>query len=288
MPEVEFLKRPGLPSMTSPGYAEALIEARSSDGGFGPRAGLPSEPGPTALAAIALDDEEARSWLEARQTDDGRVEMHLGAVENDSVTPLAALALDGSARERALDAVVSMRAARFPSTPAIPFDDELRGWSWTIGAFGWVEPTAYGVLALRVLRPDATGALDDGVGMLLDRECVGGGWNYGNRVVLGDDLPPYAQTTAVAMLALQRFDDDALLERGLTRLQQLWRTETDGGLSLGLATAALRANGDPDQSLAQTALAENFLTTYFLGDVIAIAWAAIATGHGLDRLMITP
>jgi hypothetical protein len=275
-------------SITSSGYAEALAGARSADGGFGPRAGLPSEPGPTALAAIAQDDDGARSRLEARQTEDGRVEMHLGGVENDSVTPIAALALNGSARERALDAVVSMRATRFPSTPAIPFDSDLRGWSWTTGAFGWVEPTAYGVLALRVLRPGATGALDDGIGMLVDRECVGGGWNYGNREVLGEDLPPYAQTTAIAMLALQRFDDDALLERGLTRLRQLWRTETDGGLSLGVATAALRASGDPDQSIARTALAENFSTTHFLGDVIAIAWAAIATGPGLDRLMVTP
>jgi hypothetical protein len=274
--------------MTSSGYAETLIAARSGDGGFGPRAGLPSEPGPTALAAIALDDDDARSWLEARQAEDGRVGMHLGAVENDSVTPIAALALDGSARERALDAVISMRAARFPSTPAIPFDDDLRGWSWTMGAFGWVEPTAYGVLALRVLRPEAAGSLDDGMGMLLDRECVGGGWNYGNRVVLGDDLPPYAQTTAIAMLALQRIEDDGLLERGLTRLRQLWRAETDGGLSLGLATAALRANGDPDQPMARAALAENFSRTRFLGDVIAIGWAAIATGPALDRLTVTP
>jgi hypothetical protein len=275
-------------SITSSGYAEALAGARSADGGFGPRVGLPSEPGPTALAAIALDDDDARSWLAARQTEDGRVNMHLGGVENDSVTPIAALALDGSAREQALDALVSMRAAMFPSTPSIPFDSDLLGWSWTRGAFGWVEPTAYGVLALRVLRPGATGALDDGIGMLIDRECVGGGWNYGNREVLGEDLPPYAQTTAIAMLALQRFDDEALLERGLTRLQQLWRTETEGGLSLGLATAALRANGDPDQSIARTALAENFSRTRFLGDVIAIAWAAIATGPGLDRLTVTP
>lgn len=270
---------------TSSGYTQALVAARSGDGGFGPRAGLPSEPGPTALAAIAMDDDDARSWLEARQTEDGRIEMHLGGVENDSMTPIAALALEGSARERALDAVVSMRAAPFPSTPAIPFDSDLRGWSWTRGAFGWVEPTAYGVLALRVLRPGATGALADGIGMLVDRECVGGGWNYGNREVLGEDLPPYAQTTAIAMLGLQRVQDGALLERGLTRLRQLWRAETDGGLSLGLATAALRVHGDPDQRAAQTALADNFSRTHFLGDVIAVAWAAIATGPGLDRLI---
>lgn len=275
-------------STTSLGYAEALAAARSADGGFGSRAGLPSEPEPTALAAIALDDDDARAWLEVRLGKDGRIGMHLGAVENDSVTPLAALALNGSARERALDAVVAMRAARSRSTPAVPFDEDVRGWPWTRGAFGWVEPTAHAVLALRVLRPEATVALDDGVGMLLDRECVGGGWNYGNRVVLGQDLPPFAQTTAIAMLALQRIEDDALRGRGLTRLRQLWRAEADGGLSLGLATAALRANGDPDQPIAETALADNFSRTRFLGDVAATAWADIATGPGLDRLTVRP
>ena len=275
-------------SMTSSGYAEALAGARSADGGFGPRAGLPSEPEPTALAAIALDDDEARAWLEAHQNEDGRLAAHIGAVENDSVTPLAALALSGSARERALDAVVGMRAERFPSTPAIPFDDAVRGWPWTRGAFGWAEPTAHAVLALRVLRPEATAALDDGIGMLLDRECVGGGWNYGNRVVLGEDLPPFAQTTAIAMLALQRFEDASILDRGLTRLRQLWRAEADGGLSLSLASAALRANGDPDQPAAEAALADNFSRTRFAGDVTATAWAAIATGLGLDRLTVRP
>jgi len=124
--------------------------------------------------------------------------------------------------------------------------------------------------------------------MLLDRECVGGGWNYGNRVVLGEDLPPFAQTTAIAMLALQRFEDASILDRGLTRLRQLWRAEADGGLSLSLASAALRANGDPDQPAAEAALADNFSRTRFAGDVTATAWAAIATGLGLDRLTVRP
>lgn len=39
-------------STTSSGYAEALAAARSAYGGFGPRAGLPSEPEPRALAAM--------------------------------------------------------------------------------------------------------------------------------------------------------------------------------------------------------------------------------------------
>ncbi|MCI0634931.1 MAG: hypothetical protein L0206_13595 [Actinobacteria bacterium] len=35
---------------------------------------------------------------------------------------------------------------------------------------------------------------------------MGGGWNYDNRTVLDEDLPPYIQTTAFALLALRGAD----------------------------------------------------------------------------------
>jgi hypothetical protein len=266
-------------------YREALLTARQPDGGFGPRVGLPSEPEPTALAAIALDDADARMWLEAHQRVDGRFVMELGAVENDSATPLAAIALEGSARERALDAVVRTRAARFPSTVAVPYDTAYRGWPWTLDTFGWTEPTARAVLALRLLRPDAAAAIDDGLGVLRNRECVGGGWNYGNRVVLGVDLPPYTQTTAMALLALQRSDEPAR-RRGLERLRHLWREERSGGISLAVAAAALRTLEDADVAPVEGALADAFGRSRFLGDVAALGWAAIATGEALERLVI--
>ena len=39
--------------------------------------------------------------------------------------------------------------------------------------------------------------------MLLDRACVGVGWNSGNSVVYGVPLRPHVETTAIALLALQ-------------------------------------------------------------------------------------
>jgi hypothetical protein len=269
----------------APAYRDALLEARAPDGGFGPRPGLPSEPEPTALAAIALDDGDARAWLEARQRDDGRLVMEMGAVENDAATPLAAIALQGAARELALDAVVATRAARFPSTVAIPYDTSYRGWPWTLDTFGWTEPTARSLLALRLHRPSATGAIADGTGVLRNRECVGGGWNYGNRVVLGVDLPPYTQTTAMAVLALQG-SEEPVRRRGLARLRGLWREERAGGLSLAVAAAAFRALEDPDAALVERALADVFARSAFLGDVAALGWAAIATGDGVGRLAV--
>ncbi len=168
--------------------ASRVREAQNADGGFGPRIGLPSEPEPTALATIALDDERGRTWLGEHQSDDGSLTFDAGVVVNDSATAFAAIALGaGDARERALDHLEAALAPDARSTSDVPFDASMHGWAWTESTFGWVDPTARAVLALRLLRPGAP-AIDDGVGMLRDRETVGGGWNYGNRVVLGEDL----------------------------------------------------------------------------------------------------
>lgn len=288
-PRTAPIHAPSLGTMSrlrSTPFVEALGTVRSDDGGFGPRPRSPSEPEPTALAAIALDDSGARSWLEEHQREDGSLGHQIGSVRGEDATALGALAMDGDARERALDVVVTTRAAAFESTDAIPFDERFVGWPWTRDAFGWVEPTAHAVLALRLYRPDATDALAQGLGTLRDRECVGGGWNYGNRIVLGEELPPFAQTTAIAMLALQGLDDD-VHKRGMERLRALWRAEADGALTLAQSVAALRVHDDPDHTEAAAALAEVFERTAFLDNVATLAWAAIATGDGLERIRVT-
>jgi hypothetical protein len=267
-------------------FAARVGAARNGDGGFGPRPSLPSEPEPTALATIALDDVGGRAWLAARQAGDGSVPLDAAAVVNDASTALAALALGpGPARERALDHVVASQARSTPSTPSAPHDESVHGWAWTEGTFGWVEPTARAIMALRIFRPDAP-AIVDGLGMLRDRESVGGGWNYGNRTVFDEDLPPYAQTTAAALIALQGLDTE-LETRGITALHRLWRAERLGGLTLALATAALRLHRDPDADRAHRALSELFTRTSLRGDVVALAWGAIATGPALATLDVT-
>jgi hypothetical protein len=269
--------------------AHLLEAARSADGGFGPRAGLPSEPEPTALAAIALDDARARDWLTAAQVSDGSVRLVVGDVTNDSATSLAAIALEGDPRAHALDYLERARAAHLSSSPQVPFDPAFPGWAWTRGAFGWVEPTARATLALRMLRPLATEAIADGAGMLTDRACIGGGWNYGNRIVLGEDLTPYAQTTALGVLALQRWGDGTEWHRGLGALHRLWREEREGSLSVPIAAAALRASGDDDWVPAAAAIGDHLAAGdgYFERDVVALAWAAIATGAAIDRMTVT-
>jgi hypothetical protein len=266
--------------------AARLRTARTGDG-FGPRPGLPPEPEPTALAAIALDDDPARTWLVEHQQPDGGFALIADHVVSDSATALAALALpDGSARGRAVDHLLTHQAQRFPSNPNSPHDPNLRGWGWTPDTFGWVEPTARAVLALQLLRPTAGQAIADGLAVLADRECVGGGWNYGNRTVMGVDLPPYAETTAIALIGLQGADPD-LFQRGLDALDRLWRDERQGGLSLAMSLAAFRlVRGRAHLSIpgVEAALDAELERTGLLDDVVALAWAAIASGRGLDQL----
>jgi hypothetical protein len=264
--------------------AAALREARAADGGFGTLAGQPAEGEPTAVAALALDDAAAREWLAAHQGRDGRFTVVPGAVQSTSATALAALALDpGPARDRALDVLPRVQARRGAPDRLVPHDPTTRGWGWTPTTFGWVEPTAWAVLALRRLRPAAP-EIADGLRVLADRECVGGGWNYGNRVVYGEELKPFAQTTASAVLALQGAEPE-LLARG-RRVLLARVVDEQGGLSLALALAALRLTGVEPLAEIEDALAARFTATAFLGDVTAIGWATVATGPGIERLRV--
>jgi hypothetical protein len=261
--------------------ARLLAPFRNLDGGFGVGVGQESEVEPTALAAIALDDADARVWLAERQREDGSFATEAGPYVNDSGTGLAALALEpGTERERALDHVESTRASRVRSTDAVPIDPSAIGWGWAQGTASWVEPTARVLWALRVARPSSR-RIADAVAVLRDRECVGGGWNYGNRVVLDEELPPFAQTTAIALIALWQQDLD-LEARGLEALRRLWRVESAGGLTLATAMAALRIHGDEPGSRRVGSRLERLVSaTGLLGNGIAVAWAALAFS---DRL----
>jgi hypothetical protein len=91
---------------------------------------------------------------------------------------------------------------------AVRFDPDLYGWPWLPGSASWVIPTAFSVIAIKQFtacnRTEATERrIRLGVDMLLDRVCVGGGWNSGNSVVYAAALPAHIEATAIALLALQ-------------------------------------------------------------------------------------
>ena len=264
--------------------AQLLAMLQNGDGGFPPSAGGASEPEPTALAAIALDNSAARSWLDSHQRSDGGFIVGPDSVLNDSPTPLAALALaPGDRRDRALDYVVQHQAPQLGPDDRIPHDVNTRGWGWTSKTFGWVEPSARALLVLKLLRPNVQ-QIADGNAVMTDRECQGGGWNYGNKEVFGTQYEPFLQTTAAGLMGVQD-RTDGIRERAVAVIQRIWPNEP-GGLGWAMASAALHAVERRDADL-DAELAALVAQTQLYGDTVALAWAAIALGPAIQTIRIT-
>ncbi len=235
------------------------------------------------MVALALGDAEASAWIEGAQASRGSVGIAAGQVFRD-VTALAVLAMRSpTSISSALAWLVGARGRSEPQSVFVPHDPNTRGWSWTTDTYGWTEPTAWGVLALRSLA-EVGDAVADGISLLRDRECAGGGWNYGNRVVLEEALPPFVQTTALALIALQGLDEP-MAARGLAWLARAWESEAEGLLSVAAAATTLRSYAAPEATAAATALRRR-LEGVTDPDTVALAWAAIALGDGLERLVI--
>jgi len=179
---------------------------------------------PTALSLVALgasnrgggladvaDGHIVRlglSWLEAQVNAVGAIELPGDPGIPHWSTGLAvwAAACTGSSLrswQPSIDFLLSWQSVLTESDPAIPLNAALRGWPWYPESFGWVIPTAHAVMALRSSGYSEHARVVEGEALLMDRVCEGGGWNYGNREVLGQVLLPMADTTAWAILALQ-------------------------------------------------------------------------------------
>jgi hypothetical protein len=254
--------------------------AKTAEGGYASVAGGAPEPESTAMAALALRDRDAVAWLLSAQLTDGSFGTEAGSVFSDD-TALACLSLPESEElERALDHVEATAGANQRGGPGPP----PYGWPWTSGAYGWTEPTAWGVLALRARRPSALERITDGIETLSQRECAEGGWNYGTPESFGVAEPPFVQTTAVALFATAGIDE-GLTRRGLAVLRARWRSEAAGLLTLATAAAAFRSLHDADAGAAAQAL-EHAVVDATESDTVALAWAALAVGPGLSALSV--
>jgi hypothetical protein len=93
------------------------------------------------------------------------------------------------------------------------------------GSASWVIPTAFSVIAIKQFTVCNRSRASEkrirlGVDMLLDRVCVGGGWNSGNSVVYGVPLPAHVEATAIALLALQDEERTPVIRMSLAWLKQ--------------------------------------------------------------------
>ena len=253
--------------------SEFLLRASNPDGGWAYAAGQPSCVEATSAAVVALREDSGTAgargravrWLIAAQHRDGGWGFSAEDPESGWATAWAVLALTGvpgrDAAQRGAGWLLAVKPQALQDTmlaearAKLAIDTGLAGWPWLPSQASWVEPTALALLALSVL-PEANAPaarLEEAVRYLADRRCAGGGWNFGNPVMLGASLPPRAHPTAWALMAMARVRPNALRPEDTAALRA--EMASDGGaLALGLGALALRTLGEEDDG-ATTRLA---------------------------------
>ena len=295
---------------------DLLLSAQNEDGGWGAIKGKRSNTESTAFAVMALKsihgnpfDRQVTAglkWLLRYQRDDGSWSLNDEASKQSSwTTPIAVLALlsfqDQTQRiSRAVKWILTqqgMKPGWFASLlfrlslvrKTVELDPYLNGWSWTPGAFSWVEPTSYCLMALKKSRPLLGGTnvevrIQQGEALLYDRMCERGGWNYGNSKVLGEALWPYPDVTAVALIALQDRAANEANRRSLLALQDMMR-EAASGITLGWGILCLKIYSEDARRWEKVLLA-NFQKTRFLSETKAVALAMLALGEGASLFRV--
>jgi squalene cyclase len=197
---------------------ETILDRETDDGGFSTKGEGIAQPDATAWAILALGAagvEESRitraqERLVDFQGSDGRLvfEPRLSAVP--WVTPLAVLAWQISPdfeepRQKAIDFLLSHTGLHWvnENPEIVGHDTSLRGWPWVSGSHSWIEPTSLTVLALRTAGYTEDNRLTEAVEMILNRQLISGGWNYGNTTVFGTPLQPFPESTGIALSALE-------------------------------------------------------------------------------------
>jgi hypothetical protein len=294
---------------------DLLLGAQNEDGGWGAVKGKRSNTESTSFALMALKSLDGKpfdrqvttglKWLRRHQKDDGSWPLNDALAKSSWTTPIAALALlpFQDQREHALRAAkwILTQEGRKPGwigtllfrlsliSKTVELDPYLSGWSWTPGAFSWVEPTSYSLMALKKLKQSLLGTnceerIRHGEMLIYDRMCQNGGWNYGNSRVLGEALWPYPDVTAVALIALQDRVANEANRRSLLALQDMMR-EGAFGITLGWGILCLKLYSE-DVKEWEKILLVNFRKTRFLGETKAVALAVLALGEGASLFRV--
>ena len=260
------------PAVYSPvGALRSVLYAAANDtGGWGYFPRKLSRLEPTCWTLLALGAAGADRASLARHTDWlMRVQQTNGWLVEEPTWPVniafnaltafvwfsADTAIDDG-RRRLLDALVGSKGVQAENDPHPLQDNRLQGWPWTDGTFSWVEPTAWGLLALKKARnaglgtPALASRIDEAERLLIDRVCQSGGWNFGNAVTMEQDLRPYVPTTALGLLALQDRPTQPSVSQSLAYLQDHWADEISAP-ALALSLLCLDVFGRPTAPVAR-------------------------------------
>ncbi|MHB8898901.1 MAG: prenyltransferase/squalene oxidase repeat-containing protein [Thermoguttaceae bacterium] len=214
---------------------------------------------PTALAALALAGWSslaqalaAAEWLAGLQAADGSLGVRQNAAKPCWPTALAALAWQatGGTPNRFAEQIkkgnnwsLSIYGERRKPSELFGHQTMLSAWPWVEGTHSWIEPTALQVVALKRSELGQHPRVREAVELLIDRQLPGGGCNFGNTTVLGKVLPPYIQSTGMAMLALAgEPDSGGRIQRSLAYLGRAISPRTTP-VSLAWGLMGLTAHG---------------------------------------------
>jgi hypothetical protein len=236
---------PGLWSDRISSLAETLRSRQMKSGGWAYFDSVQESLEATCLAELALAPErhanssEAILFLLKSQLSDGGWPAFLGDSEGSWTTALALCTLNSTgdftaAREKAFRWLYAERGReghwfwrwKFKTSDRnVRFDPDKYGWPWVTGSASWVIPTAFSIIAIEQFTvcnrsEESEKRIHLGVEMLLDRECVDGGWNSGNSLVYGVPLRPHIEATAIALLALQDEQRIEMVQKSLSWLRQ--------------------------------------------------------------------
>jgi hypothetical protein len=272
---------------------ERLANAAAHDGGWGYYPGKASRVEPTAWALLALgssgppaDAEPALAFLERVQQSSGLLVEPGMPGPNYAWNGLVLFALQAVPEgrsapwvERLARALIAAKGVQLPPVDPTVFgqDNRLQGWSWTDGTFSWVEPTAWNLLAFKKAATTDKRARDriaQAEALLVDRACEPAGWNYGNSLVLMQELRPYVSTTALALLALQDHRDLPAVADALAWLEAEATSERSA-MALALAAISLTVFGRPVDTVLEP-LVEQGRQTAYLGNAHLEAMALYA------------
>ena len=230
--------------MGSANLADRLLNRQLRSGGWSYLGSMQSSVESTSLAVLALGPDgegmptSGIEHLLRSQERDGGWPAFIGDSESAWVTALVLCALNtmndfAIARESAFHWLMMERGREAHwlwrwkfriADRGVRFNPDKYGWPWSPGTVSWVIPSAFTLMAIkqytvcnRLAR--AENRIRLGVDMLLDRACVGGGWNSGNSVVYGVPLLPHVEATAIALLALQDEERTPVIRTSLAWLK---------------------------------------------------------------------
>lgn len=260
-----------LPSKQAlPPWVDSLLDPLVAKPLCGYSEGGPIGTEPTALAALALLAHgrydaalPALDWLRERLNERHGVGVSETERQPGWPTGLALLVWRLAARTDApsgqtyadciapaTQAILSWAGEALEPNKFVEHDCSLVGWSWVDGTHSWVEPTAIQTLALKAamehdpsLQVAAAPRVREAIRLLWDRQLPHGGWNYGNTIVLKQELRPHLLPTGLALLALaDEAGADYRVEQSLAYLERELGART-AAVSLGYGVLALSAFG---------------------------------------------